>query len=132
VIGALSRLTRPDTSGRATTNVISFWRLPVFGHKLPNVPAFLVPTLPKMATQLADTRLGYRISYERAHARGNQGRHCRQASPQPAAPPPDLPSRDQASPPQLLPRQTTPRPGNPPRRAPAIKLANLGRLSLVA
>ena len=59
---------RPDTSRPATTNVISFWRLPVFGHKLTNVPAFLVPTLSKMATQLADTGLGHRISYERAHA----------------------------------------------------------------
>ena len=40
----------------------------MFGHKLPNVPAFLVPALSKMAAQLTDTPLGYRISYERAHA----------------------------------------------------------------
>ena len=46
--------------------MIGFWRLPVFGHKLRDVPAFLVPPLSTMAAQLADTPLGYRISYERA------------------------------------------------------------------
>jgi hypothetical protein len=55
-------------SRTATPDVISLWRLPVFGHKLRNMPAFLVPTLSNMATQVPDTRLGYRISYERAHA----------------------------------------------------------------
>jgi len=50
------------------SDVISLWRLPVFGHKLRNVPAFLVPVLSKMAAQVPDTPLGYRISYERAHA----------------------------------------------------------------
>jgi hypothetical protein len=48
--------------------VISLWRLPVFEHELPNVPAFLVPTLSKMAAEVADAPLGFRISYERAHA----------------------------------------------------------------
>jgi hypothetical protein len=38
------------------------------GHKLHNVPTFLVPVLSKMAVQVADAPLGYRISYERAHA----------------------------------------------------------------
>jgi hypothetical protein len=32
------------------------------------VPVFLVPTLSKMAEQVPDSPLGYRISYERAHA----------------------------------------------------------------
>ena len=48
--------------------MISSWRLPVFGHKLQDVPAFLVPVLSRMATQVADAPLGYRISYERANA----------------------------------------------------------------
>jgi hypothetical protein len=40
----------------------------MFGHKLRNVPAVLVPALSDMAAQVADAPLGYRISYERAHA----------------------------------------------------------------
>lgn len=59
---------RSDSGGGAESQVIAFWRLPVFRHKLRNLPAFLVPPLSTMAAQLTVTPLGYRISYERASA----------------------------------------------------------------
>jgi hypothetical protein len=75
------RMSHPPDRADVATDVISLWRLPVFGHKLQNVPAFLVPTLSRMATQLADAPLGYRISYERAHALLVLASIARQAGP---------------------------------------------------
>jgi hypothetical protein len=59
---------RSAANAEADPEVISLWRLPVFGHKLHSVPVYLVPTLSKMAAQVPDTPLGYRVSYERSHA----------------------------------------------------------------
>ncbi len=44
-----------------------FWRTPVLGVKLRQVPAFLPPRLAEMATELPDTDVGRRIYYERIH-----------------------------------------------------------------
>jgi len=48
-------------------DVVKFWRSPVFREKFYNVPAFLIPRLAEMATEVPDTQLGHRIYYERAH-----------------------------------------------------------------
>ena len=48
--------------------LIRFWRTPVFREKLYNVPAFMLPRLSEMATEVPDTHLGRRIYYERVHA----------------------------------------------------------------
>lgn len=48
--------------------LIRFWRSPVFREKLYNVPAFMLPRLSEMATEVPDTHLGRRIYYERVHA----------------------------------------------------------------
>jgi hypothetical protein len=47
--------------------MVRFWRSPVFREKFCNVPAFLIPRLAEMATEVPDTRLGHRIYYERAN-----------------------------------------------------------------
>ncbi len=47
--------------------LIKFWRSPVFREKFHNVPAFLLPRLAKMATEVPDTDTGRRIYYERVH-----------------------------------------------------------------
>ena len=64
------RAARFAPQGRSAPDavVISLWRLPVFGLKLRNVLAFLVPALSTMATQVADAARGYRISCERVLA----------------------------------------------------------------
>jgi hypothetical protein len=59
---------RSAANAEADPEVISLWRLPMFGHKLHNVPVYLVPTLSNMAAQVRGTPLGYRISYERSRA----------------------------------------------------------------
>jgi hypothetical protein len=48
--------------------LIPLWRLPIFGDKIRQVPAFLVPKLTEMANELPDTDLDRRIYYERVHA----------------------------------------------------------------
>ena len=48
--------------------LIKFWRTPVFREKLYNVPAFMLPRLSEMATEVPSTHLGRRIYYERVHA----------------------------------------------------------------
>jgi hypothetical protein len=71
-VSGISRDHSAARSGAAkstdASDVIPFWRLPIFGHKLRQVPTFLVPALSTIATQIPDTDLGYRISYERAQA----------------------------------------------------------------
>lgn len=47
--------------------VVKFWRSPVFNEKFYDVPAFLIPRLAEMATEVPDTHTGYRIYYERVH-----------------------------------------------------------------
>jgi hypothetical protein len=47
--------------------VVRFWQSPVFGERFCDVPAFLLPRLAKMATEVPDTDLGLRIYYERVH-----------------------------------------------------------------
>ncbi len=47
--------------------LVKFWRSPVFGEKFYDVPAFLLPRLGEMATEVPDTHLGHRIYYERVH-----------------------------------------------------------------
>jgi hypothetical protein len=47
--------------------LIKFWRSPVFREKFHNVPAFLLPRLTEMATEVPDTHAGRRIYYERVH-----------------------------------------------------------------
>ena len=44
---------------------VKFWRSPVFGEKFHNVPAFLLPRLAEIATEVPDNDLGRRIYYER-------------------------------------------------------------------
>jgi hypothetical protein len=50
-------------------DVIKFWRSPVFGEKFYNVPAFLLPRLAEMASEVAaevpDPHTGLRVYYER-------------------------------------------------------------------
>ena len=48
--------------------LIPLWRLPIFGDKIRQVPAFLVPRLTEMANELPGTDLDRRIYYERVHA----------------------------------------------------------------
>jgi len=48
-------------------DVLYLWRTPVFGIKLERVPAFLVPRLAEMASEVPATDLGRRIYYERTH-----------------------------------------------------------------
>jgi hypothetical protein len=45
---------------------VQFWRSPVFGEKFHNVPAFLLPRLAEMASEVPNSDLGRRIYYERA------------------------------------------------------------------
>ncbi len=51
--------------------LIKFWRSPVFGEKFYDVPAFLLPRLSEMATEVAtelpDPQTGLRVYYERVH-----------------------------------------------------------------
>jgi hypothetical protein len=47
--------------------VVRFWQSPVFGERFCDVPAFLLPRLAKMATEVPNTDLGLRIYYERVH-----------------------------------------------------------------
>jgi hypothetical protein len=47
--------------------LVKFWRSPVFREKFHNVPAFLLPRLTEMATEVPDTHAGRRIYYERVH-----------------------------------------------------------------
>jgi hypothetical protein len=51
----------------AFRDVVGFWRTPVFGIKLRQVPVSLLPRPAEMATEFPDTDLGRRIYYERAH-----------------------------------------------------------------
>ena len=46
---------------------IKFWRSPVFREKFHNVPAFLLPRLAEMATEVPNTNTGRGIYYERVH-----------------------------------------------------------------
>jgi len=55
-----------EDSGAA--ELIPLWRLPIFGDKIRQVPAFLVPRLTEMANELPNTGLDRRIYYERVHA----------------------------------------------------------------
>ena len=55
-----------EDSGAA--ELIPLWRLPIFGDRIPQVPAFLVPRLTEMANELPNTGLDRRIYYERVHA----------------------------------------------------------------
>jgi hypothetical protein len=54
----------------AVPELIKFWRSPVFREKFYDVPAFLLPRLAEMATEVAaevrDPHTGRRIYYERA------------------------------------------------------------------
>ncbi len=47
--------------------LVKFWRSPVFREKFHNVPAFLLPRLAEMATEVPDTHTGRCIYYERVH-----------------------------------------------------------------
>ena len=51
--------------------LIKFWRSPVYREKFYNVPAFLLPRLAAMATEVAtkfpDPHTGLRVYYERVH-----------------------------------------------------------------
>jgi len=51
--------------------LIKFWRSPVYRERFYNVPAFLLPRLAEMATEVAtefpDPHTGLRVYYERAH-----------------------------------------------------------------
>jgi hypothetical protein len=48
-------------------DVVKFWRSPVFREEFHNVPAFMLPRLAKMATEVPNTHLGLRIYYELVH-----------------------------------------------------------------
>jgi len=50
-----------------SADLVRFWRAPVFGVKLQQVPAFLLPRLAEMASEVPDTDVGRRIYYERVH-----------------------------------------------------------------
>jgi hypothetical protein len=56
---------RADAGG--APQLIKFWRSPVFREKFSNVPAFLLPRLAEMATEVPNTHPGRRIYYERVH-----------------------------------------------------------------
>ena len=47
--------------------LIKFWRSPVFREKFYDVPAFLLPRLAEMATEVPNTLTGLRIYNERVH-----------------------------------------------------------------
>jgi hypothetical protein len=58
----------PERAGaEGAPELIRSWRSPVFREKFSDVPAFLLPRLAEMATEVPDTHLGRRIYYERAH-----------------------------------------------------------------
>ena len=44
-----------------------FWRSPIFREKFHNVPAFLLPRLTKIASEVPSSHLGRRMYYERVH-----------------------------------------------------------------
>lgn len=50
-----------------SADLVPFWRTPVFNIKLRRVPAFLLPRLAAMASEVPDTDLGRGIYYERVH-----------------------------------------------------------------
>ena len=63
-------LFEPAQAG-AVPELIKFWRSPVYREKFYNVPAFLLPRLAEMATEVAtefpDPHTGLRVYYERVH-----------------------------------------------------------------
>jgi hypothetical protein len=54
-------------AAEGTPELVKFWRTPVFREKLRDVPAFLLPRLAEMESEVPDTHLGHRIYYERVH-----------------------------------------------------------------
>jgi hypothetical protein len=57
----------PRSPKSGAPELIKFWRSPVFGEKFSDIPAFLLPRLAEMATEVPDTHTGRRIYYERVH-----------------------------------------------------------------
>jgi hypothetical protein len=58
---------RRDGRGGRPPELIKFWRSPVFREKFSDVPAFLLPRLAEMATEVPSTHLGRCIYYERVN-----------------------------------------------------------------
>ncbi len=64
---AASTRGRDQPNDSVASELIPLWRLPIFGDKIRQVPAFLVHRLTQMANELPGTDLDRRIYYERVN-----------------------------------------------------------------